>query len=132
MIVSFGIFGTVLMMTSERIKEFGVVVSIGMQKTKLAVIVAIEMIYVGIIGILAGVVAAIPIIYYYFIHPIRLTGNMAKTFETYGIEPVVRIAFQSNIFVAHSVTVLLIVFFAILYPMRKIIKLNIGNALRSK
>ena len=132
MIVSFGIFGTVLMMTSERIKEFGVVVSIGMQKTKLAVIVAIEMIYVGIIGILAGVVAAFPIVYYYFIHPIRLTGNMAKTFETYGIEPVVRIAFQSNIFVAHSITVLLIVFFAIIYPMRKIIKLNIVNALRSK
>jgi len=33
MIVGFGIFGTVIMMTNERTKEFGVMVSVGMQRT---------------------------------------------------------------------------------------------------
>jgi ABC-type lipoprotein release transport system permease subunit len=47
MIIGFGIFGTVLMMTIERIKEFGVMVSVGMQKTKLAFLVILESIFIG-------------------------------------------------------------------------------------
>ena len=43
-IIFFGIFGTVLMMISERKREFGVLVAIGMQKGKLKRIVTIEMI----------------------------------------------------------------------------------------
>ena len=35
MILSFGIFGTILMMTTERIKEFSILISIGMHKIKL-------------------------------------------------------------------------------------------------
>ncbi len=34
MIVGFGIFGTVIMMTNERTKEFGVIISVGMQKSQ--------------------------------------------------------------------------------------------------
>jgi ABC-type lipoprotein release transport system permease subunit len=33
MVIAFGIFGTELMMTAERKREFGVLVAIGMQKT---------------------------------------------------------------------------------------------------
>jgi ABC-type lipoprotein release transport system permease subunit len=132
MIVAFGIFGTVLMMTAERIKEFGVVISIGMQKSKLAVIVAIEMIYIGIIGIIIGMVAATPIIYYFHSNPIRLSGPMAKTMVDFGIDPVLSISFRSDIYIAHSMIVMIIVLFAIIYPIRKVIKLNIINALRSK
>jgi len=132
MIVAFGIFGTVLMMTAERIKEFGVVISIGMQKSKLAVIVAIEMIYIGIIGIIIGMVAATPIIYYFHSNPIHLSGPMAKTMVDFGIDPVLSISFRSDIYIAHSMIVMIIVLFAIIYPIRKVIKLNIINALRSK
>src|ERR1035437_9940768 len=85
LIVAFGIFGTVLMMTTERIKEFGVVVSIGMQKSKLALIVAIEMVYIGIAGILIGIVAATPIIYYFYTNPIKLGGDMGKTMMDFGM-----------------------------------------------
>ncbi|NTW33922.1 MAG: ABC transporter permease [Bacteroidetes bacterium] len=132
MIVAFGIFGTVLMMTTERIKEFGVVVSIGMQKTKLALIVAIEMVYIGITGILFGMIAATPIIYYFYTNPLRLSGDMAKTMEDFGMEPILSVAFQPDIYFTHSLLILLIVLFAIIYPIRKIMKLNVVSALRSK
>ena len=36
LVIAFGIFGTILMMTAERRREFGVLVAIGMQKSKLA------------------------------------------------------------------------------------------------
>lgn len=132
MIVTFGIFGTVLMMTTERIKEFGVVISIGMQKSRLAVIVAIEMIYIGIIGIIIGMIAATPILYYFHINPIRLSGTMAKTMADYGIAPVMPVSLRPDIYMTHSMIVLILVVLAIIYPIRKILKLNIINALRSK
>jgi len=61
MIVGFGIFGTVIMMTNERTKEFGVMVSLGMQKSKLAMILVLEMIFIGLTGALSGVAAALPL-----------------------------------------------------------------------
>ena len=51
-IIFFGIFGTVLMMISERTREFGVLVAIGMQKRRLKRIITIEMILLGILGLL--------------------------------------------------------------------------------
>ena len=42
MIIAFGIFGTVMMMTAERRKEFGVLIAIGMQKYKLSYVLVLE------------------------------------------------------------------------------------------
>ena len=48
MIITFGIFGTVLMMTQERKYEFGVVVSIGMKKIKLMISMVYETIFLNL------------------------------------------------------------------------------------
>ncbi len=61
LVIAFGIFGTVLMMTTERRREFGVLVAIGMQKSKLAAIVSLEMIYIGLLGIFSGVALPFPL-----------------------------------------------------------------------
>ena len=45
MIITFGIFGTVIMMTQERKYEFGVVISIGMKKIKLMISMVYETIF---------------------------------------------------------------------------------------
>ena len=132
LIVAFGIFGTVLMMTTERVKEFGVVVSIGMQKSKLALVVAIEMIYIGITGILGGIILATPIIYYFYLYPIRLSGDLARTMADFGVEPLLRIAFQSDIYITHSLLILAIVLLAIIYPVQKIMQFKVVEALHSK
>ncbi len=88
MVIAFGLFGTVLMMTAERRREFGVLVSIGMQKTKLATVVTIEMIMIGIMGIILGVLSSVPAIIYGYYNPIRFSGNIAKMYENQGFEPV--------------------------------------------
>jgi len=130
MIVGFGIFGTVIMMTNERIKEFGVVVSVGMQKTRLAVIVLVEMIFIGLTGIISGIAASLPIMLYYKVNPIHLTGNMAKTFINYGIEPLMPLAFKPVFILGNVVIVLIIIALTCIYPVRKIFKLNVVEALR--
>ena len=47
LIVSFGIFGVILMMTKERQKEFGILLSIGMKRGQLALITWLETLFLG-------------------------------------------------------------------------------------
>lgn len=131
LVIAFGVFGTVLMMTAERRREFGVLVSIGMQKSKLAAVMVYEMLFVGLLGILAGVAVALPSIIYGYYHPIRFSSNMARIWEDYGFEPVMAFQWIDRYFIWQSVVVGLIVLIAVLYPVRKIFKLKEVNALKA-
>lgn len=129
-IIFFGIFGTVLMMISERKKEFGVLVSIGMQKTKLKRIVTIEMMLLGTIGLICGLLASIPVILYFYYYPIVLKGEMASMMEEWGWEAVMPTAWIGPYFYWQILIVALMVVLATIYPLRKIGKLKEIEALR--
>ena len=130
MIVGFGIFGTILMMFSERIREFAMMISIGMQRTKLIGIVICELFYIGLLGIITGIVAATPIIYYYYRNPIPLTGELADSMINMGFEPIMPFAWELSYFIGQSLTVLIIVLVVMIMPVIKISKLNVISALR--
>lgn len=129
MIVGFGVFGTVIMMTNERTKEFGVMVSVGMQKIRLAFILVLEMIFIGLTGLFTGVAAAMPIMIYFKFNPIHLWGNMAQAFISYGIQPLMPLALKPGFIVSNVVTVLLIILVTCIFPVRKIFKLRVVDAL---
>ncbi|MCK4990315.1 MAG: ABC transporter permease, partial [Bacteroidales bacterium] len=131
LVIAFGVFGTVLMMTAERRREFGVLVAIGMQKRKLASIITLEMLYVGFLGILAGCAVAIPAILYGVAHPIIFKGEFAKIFDDYGMEPMMVFQGIDLYFLWQMFIVALMVFLAIGYPVRKILGLQVVNALRA-
>jgi len=131
LVIAFGVFGTVLMMTAERRREFGVLISIGMQKSKMATVMIYEMIFMGLLGIAAGVAAALPTIIYGYYHPIKFSSDMAKMFEDYGFEPVMAFKWIDNYFLWQSVVVAIIVLVAALYPVRNIFSLKEVNALKA-
>ena len=131
MVIAFGIFGTVLMMTIERRREFGVLIAIGMQKTKLAGIVSLEMFYIGLLGILSGIIVGAPSIIIGQYNPIRLSGEYAKVYESYGMEPIMPFMPINYYFLWQSVVVALIVGIAIIYPVRKIFKMKLANSLKA-
>jgi ABC-type lipoprotein release transport system permease subunit len=131
LVIAFGIFGTVLMMTAERRREFGVLIAIGMQKTKLATIVVLEMIYIGIMGIAAGIAVSLPAIMYGYYHPFRLSRELAKMYEDYGLEPVITFMPPDIYFFWQSVVVSVIVIIAVIYPVRKIFKTETVNSLKA-
>ena len=131
LVIAFGIFGTVLMMTIERKREFGVLVAIGMQKSKLAAIVSFEMIYIGLLGIVSGIAVAFPAILIGQYNPIRLSGEYAKVYESYGMEPVMPFMPVDYYFLWQSLIVAIIVGIAIIYPVRKIYKMNLVNSLKA-
>jgi ABC-type lipoprotein release transport system permease subunit len=131
MVIGFGIFGTVLMMTTERRREFGVLVAIGMQKSKLATVVSLEMIYIGLLGILSGIAVAIPAIVVGLYNPIKLTGEYAKVYESYGMEPIMPFMPVDYYFLWQSLIIAVIVGFAVIYPARKIYKMKLVNSLKA-
>ncbi|MEN8202802.1 MAG: FtsX-like permease family protein [Bacteroidota bacterium] len=131
LVIAFGVFGTVLMLTSERKREFGVLVAIGMQKRKLASIMTLEMLLIGLLGILAGAAIATVLILYGVDHPLIFKGEMALMFEEYGMEPKMVFWSIDTYYIWQIVIVGLMVLLAIGYPLRKIFGMKVVNALRA-
>jgi putative ABC transport system permease protein len=129
-IIFFGIFGTVLMMIHERRREFGVMVAVGMQKTRLAVILVYEMILMGVLGVLSGIAVSLPFLYYYHVNPIRLRGELAQVMENYGFEAVMPLQWIDMYVLWQGLIVALMVVLACLYPLRKVFTLKEVDALR--
>lgn len=130
MIIAFGVFGTVLMMAEERKREFAVMVSIGMQKTKLMLISFYEALLINSVGVVLGILLTIPIVYYYHINPIPLTGEMAESMEQFGIESSMPTAIKLSIFVNNTLVVIFITIIATIYPLLSILKMNVIKSLR--
>jgi ABC-type lipoprotein release transport system permease subunit len=116
LVISFGLFGTILMMTTERRHEFGMLVAIGMKKHLLAAVVTVEVILLGITGAAAAMVAATPLVSYFHRNPIRLSGDMQDVYERFGLEPVIPIALDFHIFLTQSLVVLTITVILSVYP----------------
>ncbi len=131
MIVGFGVLGTIMMMTAERKKEFGLLVAIGMKKFKLALTVLTETVFLGIIGLIAGFAVSIPIILFYSANPIVLSGTMAEMYEKGGFEPLIVFSSDTGYMLVQLIIVLIIILIAAIYPVLKISNLKPIDAMRN-
>jgi ABC-type lipoprotein release transport system permease subunit len=131
LIVGFGVLGTLIMMTTERRREFGVMVAVGMQKKKLGVLLAAEMLLMGVIGAASGIIGSLPVITYFVQNPIRFTGEYAEIFEQYGFEPLMPARLEGFYFAGQSAVVMIIFSLAIIYPIYTVLRLKEIKALRS-
>ena len=129
-VIAFGIFGTIMMMTAERVKEFGILISVGMKKWKLALVTVYETLFISFIGVVAGALISIPILLYLKANPIPLTGEMAEAIVKWGLEPILPFAVYPGMFFAQIWTVLAIAMVAAIYPVLFIRKLKPVEALR--
>lgn len=130
MIITFGIFGTVLMMTQERKYEFGVVISIGMKKIFLIITMIYESILLTSTGIILGILISRPIILYYHYNPLEFTGESAKAFEKFGFEAIVPFMSTFDIPITHGLIIFFISLFICLYPIIYILKLTPIKAMK--
>ena len=130
MIITFGIFGTVLMMTQERKYEFGVVVSIGMKKFKLMITMVYETIFLTSIGVLAGILCSRPIVLYYHNNPFRFPEEQVKMIENQGFEAIIPFMSTYDIPITHGLTIFFISLLICIYPIITIYKLNPIKAMK--
>jgi ABC-type lipoprotein release transport system permease subunit len=131
MIIAFGIFGTIMMMTAERKKEFGVLIAVGMQKFKLSYVLVLETIMLGFVGVIAGIAASLPITWYFTMHPIPMTGQAAETMSQMGFEPIMSFSMTPSVFYNQAITIFIFTVVICIYPVINISRLIINKALRS-
>ncbi|MBM3324617.1 MAG: ABC transporter permease, partial [Calditrichaeota bacterium] len=117
MVIGFGILGTILMMTLERTREFGMLMAVGMRRGVLRGIVVTESILLSLIGALVGMIAGIPVILYLHQHPIYLGGEWADAMQRWGFDPILPFATDASIFFWQGLSVLIIALIASLYPL---------------
>lgn len=133
-IITFGIFGTIMMMTKEREYEFGVLISIGMQRAKLGIIVWIETVILGLVGAISGILVSFPIVLYFNRNPLdftKMSEDMASTYEDFGFEPVFPAAIDPGIFMNQTIIVIVITTILAFYPLMKIWRLKPVQSMRA-
>jgi ABC-type lipoprotein release transport system permease subunit len=131
LIVAFVFLGTLIMMVTERLHEFGVLIAIGMKKKLIAFMVYLETIFVALLGVAAGLIGAAPVIAYFYFYPIRFEGELAETYKNYGFEPVIKVSTDPIIFINQGIIIYVLATILALYPIFKILQLKAINAMRS-
>lgn len=129
-IAAFGIFSTVLMMTMEKRKQYAVMISIGMQRSKLIRVSVLETFIVSLIGIVVGLIIIMPVLFYLNFHPIPITGNLAEVYLQFNIKPILPFAVQPHVFISQTVIILSLSLLSALYPIIYLAKFNVLNAFR--
>ena len=127
LIVGFGILGTVIMMTNERKREFSMMISLGLSRRRLKVITVLELTLLTLTGVLLATAVTIPVTFFFSVHPIQLTGDLAQSYIELGMEPVMPTIVDAKIFITQSLTILFFACLTFIYPIRKITKLMISN-----
>ena len=131
MIIGFGLFSTVLMMLTERQHELGIMVAVGTGKRQLAWMVFLEVMLLAVIGIALGTLASLPILHYLDRNPIRLTGDVAEIYASYGFEPIMPVLITPEIFLSQVRIVGFIALLVSLYPTIKLLRFSVMKAIRS-
>ena len=130
-IISFVLLGTVIMMVAERQREFGILVSIGMKKTKLAFVTLLENIMLIMGGAIVGMAVVKPVQFYFKYNPIDLSGQMKEAIEQYNFEPKLYTTTSFIINLNHGTIIFFIGVLVSLYAVVKILKLNPIESMRS-
>ena len=127
-IVVFGMFGTVLMMTEERKYEFGVLISIGMSRVRLFGIILIETIILSMIGVFLAIILTYPISYYFNLNPIDMAVLMGEgadqMLEDLGFSPLAPMSISWDIPLSHALVIFIFSVLISIYPAIKILNLN--------
>ncbi len=123
-VIAFGIFGTIMMMTTERAKEFGILISVGMKRWRLIWVTTLETAFLAFLGALSGAVVSWPIVTYFHQHPIPITGDAARMFDLFGVEPIFNFSTDPNLLINQAIVVLFIALATAFYPVFFIRKLK--------
>ncbi len=129
-VIGFGMFGTFLMMTAERMREFGILLAIGMHRIWLQSTVFLEIVMMSLMGVLAGVLMSLIAITYFFYNPVQMGSEVQAMADNYGVEAAITFAMNPQLFAMQAWAILIMGFLLSFYPILVLMKLDPANAMR--
>ncbi len=130
-VVGFGILNTILMAILERTRELGVVLALGLRPGALFRMIYLESMMLAGVGLLIGLLLAVPLLAWLHGVEIPLSGEIAKGTAVFGMEPVLTFKLKPLNPVGSAVTILFVAALAALYPALKASRAQPVDALRS-
>jgi ABC-type lipoprotein release transport system permease subunit len=129
-IVAIGVINTMLMSVMDRIKEFGVMLSLGTRPRHIVTLIIIEAFYLGILGLVFGLTFGFSVVYYFSVHGIDLSSFSDAMSSFIPGEAVIYTTFSPKYTVISSIAVMVTAIVASLYPAFKAARLKPVEALR--
>lgn len=131
--IAAGILNTVMMGVLERWREFGVMVAVGFKPSRLSLMVIIESLWLGVMGLLLGVIVTAPWYYYMSRTGIDLSGYMQEGADISGIlvDPVLKFRLYKESVVGILAGVFALTALAGLYPAWKAGRTNPVDTLKN-
>jgi ABC-type lipoprotein release transport system permease subunit len=129
-VIGFGMFGTFLMMTAERTREFGIMLAVGMRRRVLQTSIFSEITMMAMLGVLGGIAMSLVIIIYFHYNPIDLGTAMQEMADRYGMEVALVFSSAPKVFYEQAWAVFVIAFILSFYPLLVLFRLSPVDAMR--
>ncbi|MGB1317956.1 MAG: ABC transporter permease, partial [Flavobacteriales bacterium] len=130
MALSFGIVNTMLMAVLERKRELGMLMSVGMNKTKVFFMIVIETVFISMVGGPIGVVLGFITVTYFGSAGIDLS-TVGEGLESFGISTMVYTNLEPVFYINVTIMVMVAAILSSIYPARKALQLKPAEAVRA-
>lgn len=126
----FGITNTMLMSVMERVREFGVLMAVGMKRRKVFAMIILETIVLSFVGGALGMILASLTIAYFNFAGIDLSA-FAIGLSEFGMEAMLHPTLPIYFYVSITIMILFTAIFSAIYPAIKAIRLKPATAIRT-
>ena len=126
----FGITNTMLMSVLERVREFGVLMAIGMKRKRVFSMIIFETIMLSLIGGIIGMILASITVTYFGYAGINLSAFTAG-FSEWGLSSILYPVLPISFYFSITIMILFTSVFSAIYPAIKAIKLKPATAIRT-
>lgn len=127
--LSFGIVNTMLMSVLERVREFGMLLAVGMNKTRLFFMIFLETSFLMLTATPFGILFGYLTVQYFAKFGLNLSAY-SDGLQNVGLNPIIYPHLKPSYYFVVIGLVMLAAFIAALYPARRALKLNPSEALR--
>jgi ABC-type lipoprotein release transport system permease subunit len=126
---AFGIINTMMMAVLERTKELGMLMAVGMNKTKVFLMIMFETILLSLTGTFAGVVISAVTIHYTGMNGINFSA-WAEGYESWGYSALIYPSLYFHFYIVMTILVIITAIISSIYPAMKALRLNPAASVR--
>ena len=128
--LSFGIANIMLMAVLERKRELGMLMSVGLNKTKIFLMILFETIFISFIALPIGILLSYIMISYYGKIGIDLS-IVSKGLDSFGMKSMVYTSLPMGYYIMITFLTLTVTLISSLFPARRALKLDPAQAVKS-
>ena len=127
-VVAFSIMNTFITAIMERTRELGVLLAVGVRRSRLIRMVLMESVFLTMLGVTAGVVLGLALTSYFEVHGINM-GVSSEVLGEYGLPSVIKPKITLGSAISGPLIVFVVTLCTAVFPALRILKLRIVKAL---